>query len=145
MQAAPPIADEFPASRETVPPADQSGRDRRASPLSQPRLAGSDDTGSKSVASAKPFPDVSPDGSGDGPRIYRIRDGDTLMRIAERYLGDSRRWPEILAGDVLRDPELVPVGKELRIPSTPRESAIPAGPPPASLATPPVTKLVPVE
>ena len=52
------------------------------------------------------------------PRKHRIRDGDTPKRIAKRYLGHEDRWPEIVAlnRDVLPNPDILPVGKELRIP-----------------------------
>jgi phage tail protein X len=52
------------------------------------------------------------------PRIHRIVDGDTLTSLAVRYWGDASRAGEIFAAnrDVLSHPELLPVGKEIRIP-----------------------------
>lgn len=52
------------------------------------------------------------------PRRHRVADGDTLPKLAARYLGDSRRHPEIFAAnpDVLSDPRLLPVGIDLVIP-----------------------------
>lgn len=51
-------------------------------------------------------------------REHRIVDGDTLERLAERYLGDRLRAEEIfeLNRDRLRDPNILPVGRRLRIP-----------------------------
>lgn len=51
-------------------------------------------------------------------REHRIVDGDTLDRLALRYLGDAQRSEEIfeLNRDRLRDPSILPVGKRLRIP-----------------------------
>jgi hypothetical protein len=51
-------------------------------------------------------------------RSHLIADGDTLDRLAERYLQDPARAREIfeLNQDVLRDPNLLPIGKPLRIP-----------------------------
>ena len=51
-------------------------------------------------------------------REHRIVDGDSLQGLAQRYLGDSLRAEEIyeLNRDRLRDPNILPVGKRLRIP-----------------------------
>lgn len=55
-----------------------------------------------------------------GP-THRVADGDTLVRLAERYLGSAERWRELYEfnRDVLTAPELLPIGAELRIPTTP--------------------------
>lgn len=55
-----------------------------------------------------------------GPRTHKIVDGDTLPALAQRYLGSAARAREILDAnrDVLSDPELLPIGVELKIPST---------------------------
>lgn len=52
------------------------------------------------------------------PRPYRLRDGDTLENIAERYLGGSNRANEIFEAnrEVLARPDLLPVGKTILIP-----------------------------
>jgi nucleoid-associated protein YgaU len=57
------------------------------------------------------------------PRAYRLRDGDTLESIAERFLGTRARAEEIFAGNrnVLARPDLLPVGTTIIIP--PRSSA----------------------
>lgn len=51
-------------------------------------------------------------------REHRLVDGDTLERLAQRYLGDRQRWPEIQAENfaVLRDPRVLPIGKTIRLP-----------------------------
>ncbi len=51
-------------------------------------------------------------------RTHRITDGDTLARIAQRYLGDARRYAEIQTAnrEVLANPDLLPIGAVLRIP-----------------------------
>lgn len=56
----------------------------------------------------------------DGPRKHRVRDGDTLASLAERFLGDAKRADELLAANRERitDPELLPIGIELVIPAT---------------------------
>jgi nucleoid-associated protein YgaU len=47
-----------------------------------------------------------------------IRDGDTLEDIARRHLGDAERWQEIyeLNRQLLPDPDILPIGLELRLP-----------------------------
>jgi nucleoid-associated protein YgaU len=52
------------------------------------------------------------------PRTHKIVDGDTLAVLAERYLGSAARAQEIFEAnrDVLPDPELLPIGAELKIP-----------------------------
>jgi len=50
--------------------------------------------------------------------LHQIEDGDTLEGLAREYLGDSQRAAEIFEAnrDVLDDPEILPLGRELRIP-----------------------------
>jgi len=52
------------------------------------------------------------------PRMHVIVDGDSLERLAGRYLDDPRRSKEIyeLNHDVLTSPDLLPIGAELKIP-----------------------------
>ena len=54
----------------------------------------------------------------NGPLVHRIADGDTLSKLAERYLGRSERYLEIYNAnrDVLASPDLLPIGATLRIP-----------------------------
>ena len=51
-------------------------------------------------------------------RTHRIVDGDSLAALAERYLGSASRAGEIFQAnrDVLLDPQLLPIGVELKIP-----------------------------
>ena len=50
---------------------------------------------------------------------YTIQRGDSLSTIAQRMLGDSRRWPEIyqLNHTVLPSPDFLPIGVQLVLPS----------------------------
>jgi hypothetical protein len=52
------------------------------------------------------------------PRPYRIRDGDTLESIAERFLGNPNRAAEIFERNrsVLPQPNILPLGQTLLIP-----------------------------
>lgn len=53
------------------------------------------------------------------PVTHTVRDGDTLPGIAERYLGSRERYRELYEAnrDVLKGPDLLPIGAVLRIPS----------------------------
>lgn len=52
------------------------------------------------------------------PRTYRLRDGDTLEALAERFLGSRERAGEIFAANqpALSRPDLLPVGTSITIP-----------------------------
>ena len=52
-------------------------------------------------------------------RTYTIRAGDTLVGIARSQLGDGARWHEIrdLNRDRIPDPDSIPVGTTIRLPS----------------------------
>jgi len=56
------------------------------------------------------------------PRRYRLRDGDTLEKIAERFLANRGRAGEIFEAnrDVLTRADLLPVGVTIVLP--PRDS-----------------------
>lgn len=68
-----------------------------------------------------PAPDAPAHFSHAGPnhRIHVIHDGDTLERLAERYLNDGSRALELfdLNRDVLDNPNLLEIGVELRVPA----------------------------
>lgn len=54
-------------------------------------------------------------------KLHVVRDGDTLKRLAQRYLGDPDRYREIfeLNTATLDNPEILPLGAKIKIP--PRE------------------------
>jgi hypothetical protein len=68
------------------------------------------------------------------PRRHVVVDGDSLARLAGRYLDDSRRGHEIFEANrgVLNDPEILPLGVELVIPD--RTAATPNPQSPQSFA-----------
>lgn len=60
-----------------------------------------------------------PTGDVRPPRTHVVIDGDSLAKLAGRYLDDPRRSDELFALNraVLSDPELLPIGVELKIPN----------------------------
>ena len=57
--------------------------------------------------------------------VHIVRNGDTLEKLAERYLGDEGRALELfdLNRDQLTNPHLLPIDAELRIPITVRRQS----------------------
>jgi nucleoid-associated protein YgaU len=67
------------------------------------------------------FAGVLPQTRTPGPRLYTVRAGDTLSRIARDQLGNADRWPEIfvLNRAIIRHPDRIFPGQVLTLPSTP--------------------------
>lgn len=68
---------------------------------------------------ATPTSDVARAASGDRPRTYRVRAGETLSLIARRTMGDGNAWPRIYELNrslIGPNPEAIAEGMELRIP-----------------------------
>jgi nucleoid-associated protein YgaU len=103
-------ANEPGVTREAVPATFQ---DLNSAP--QPTVASFDVTAVTKKNSPPRDPGVRP---ADALRTHVVIDGDTLTRLADRYLDDSDRSTEIygLNRDLLTNPELLPIGVELRIP-----------------------------
>jgi nucleoid-associated protein YgaU len=128
----PIISNEFPSSNQHVPQTSSNPIKINPRP-NQPRSAADSES------------------HGDGPRVHRIRDGDTLRRLAERYLKNGDRWIEILDANrsVLRDPDVLPVGKVITIPErgnreTTTVNAAVDTPPSVNPKDEPLTPLVPI-
>lgn len=100
------------------------------------------------VASATPTPSVQPGvlptarvarrpaPASAGSRTYTIRKGDVLGLIAQRELGSSKRWKEILSLNPGLDEKKLHVGKTILLPTTgatpaPRRSLVAANTDPA--------------
>jgi nucleoid-associated protein YgaU len=52
------------------------------------------------------------------PRVHVVQRGDTLGKIAERWLGDSDLWPALYRAnrDRIKDPSRIYPGQRLSIP-----------------------------
>jgi len=62
-------------------------------------------------------------------RVVIIKEGDTLRKLAEEYLGSKDRWREFLKVNIISDPELIMPGERLYVPILPRETSISSGHP----------------
>lgn len=51
--------------------------------------------------------------------VHTVESGDTLSKLAKRYLGDASRYPEIFRAnkDQLSNPDKIKVGQKLKIPN----------------------------
>jgi predicted Zn-dependent protease len=51
--------------------------------------------------------------------IYEVQSGDTLSKIAKRFLGDANRYQAIfeMNTDQLKDPNMIRAGQKLKIPN----------------------------
>lgn len=86
----------------------------------------------------------SPPGSADiGPKsiTHKIVDGDTLEKLAERYLGSADRYMEIYEANrfLLPGPEVLPIGVELKIPLTAKPATSASDNPPSQGPLVPIT------
>ena len=50
------------------------------------------------------------------PLTYTVRQGDSLLRIAQALLGDASRWREIVDFNLINDPNRIVPGMTLKIP-----------------------------
>jgi hypothetical protein len=73
----------------------------------------------------------------NGPRTHVVVDGDSLERLAGRYLDDSSRANEIYEAnrELLASPDLLPIGAELVIPKHTRSATFDTASPQTSLAS----------
>ncbi len=123
-RASRPGADDTAASLQVASVARQVRRVER--PQARPAMAAS-----FSAAVGRPVSDLMSGGVGwpvdrsRAERRHTIRDGDTLEAISRRHYGDARYAGFLFQHnrDVLRRPDLLPLGAVLRIPAHPESSA----------------------
>jgi nucleoid-associated protein YgaU len=65
-----------------------------------------------------------PDPEAQPPTVYVVQADDTLWSIARKVLGRGERWREILDlnRDLIPDPDRLPPGQKIRIPTSPAPS-----------------------
>jgi len=75
---------------------------------------------SKSPASndAPDFSNVQSGGSSTATKVYEVKSGDSLSKIAKREYGDANAWNRIFEAnkDILKDPDKIYPGQKLKIP-----------------------------
>ncbi len=95
-------------------------------PASPPELPKSYPTGGQPPATrwGSSMSEMLPE-SASSPPTHKIIDGDSLALLAERYLGSASRASVIFAANryVLSQPEILPIGVELKIPRADRAPA----------------------
>lgn len=79
------------------------------------------ESGSSSTSKAD-FSDVQSGSSttaAGGDRVYVVRSGDSLSKIAQREYGDANKWRQIFEAnqDKIKNPDLIHPGQELKIPA----------------------------
>ncbi|MCI0331598.1 MAG: LysM peptidoglycan-binding domain-containing protein [Planctomycetes bacterium] len=85
------------------------------------------------TVSPPPWPEPAEE---NGPRTHVVVDGDSLEKLAGRYLDDPRRGNEIYEAnrELLASPDLLPIGAELVIPKASSRSAFEGSSPQSSIA-----------
>ncbi len=94
------------------------------------------------------LPSAMPSGpapSGDGSKVYIVKRGDSLSKIAKQFLGSVDRYKDLAKFNKIPSPYTISPGQEIRIP-TPPGSPIPPPPSevpsPTSMVVPPVSRPV---
>jgi len=64
------------------------------------------------------FSNVSSGSSSTATKIYEVKAGDSLSKIAKHEYGDPNKWPKIFEAntDILKDPNKIFPGQKLKIP-----------------------------
>jgi nucleoid-associated protein YgaU len=75
--------------------------------------------GSSSANPSTPdFSNVQSGGSSTATKVYEVKSGDSLSKIAKREYGDANAWNRIFEAnkDILKDPNKIYPGQKLKIP-----------------------------
>jgi nucleoid-associated protein YgaU len=64
------------------------------------------------------FSNVRGGSSSTAPKLREVKSGDSLSKIAKQEYGDASKWPLIFEAnkDVLKDPDKIFPGQQLKIP-----------------------------
>ena len=81
-----------------------------------PTLANSQPTAPTSVPNPTPVKTPTVNAPAQ-PITYRVAAGDTLSALAQRYLGDAKRYTEIAKANNIADPNKIAAGQQLIIPN----------------------------
>jgi nucleoid-associated protein YgaU len=78
-----------------------------------------DDTGAQAMGNDMPeFSNVEGGSSSTATKTYVVMSGDSLSKIAKREYGNAKEWNRIFEAnrDILKDPDKIYPGQELKIP-----------------------------
>jgi nucleoid-associated protein YgaU len=64
------------------------------------------------------FSNVNSGSSSTATKVYEVKSGDSLSKIAKHEYGDASKWPKIFEAnkDILKDPNKIFPGQKLKIP-----------------------------
>lgn len=65
-----------------------------------------------------------PDEKKNEAKTHRVKKGDTMWDMAEKYLGDGKRWKEIAKLNNMKSGWDLRVGKDIKIPPKEKESTV---------------------
>lgn len=70
---------------------------------------------------APDFSNVQSGGSSTATKIYVVKSGDSLSKIAKNEYGNANAWKAIFEAnrDILKDPDKIQPGQKLKIPPKP--------------------------
>ena len=76
-------------------------------------------SGGSSTAPSSKKPTPLPPSPATRFRVYTVQKGDSLSKIAKHEYGDANAWRKIFEAnkDVIKDPDLIYPGQELKIPA----------------------------
>ncbi len=105
------------------PRAGQRGRRRAASTHAPDEGRGAfdyawDSTQEASMSDMPDFSNVNSGSSSTAEKIYEVKSGDSLSKIAKNEYGDASKWRQIFEAnqDILKDPNKIFPGQKLKIP-----------------------------
>ena len=82
-------------------------------------VKGSGSTSATPTSSSNPdFSNVQSGGSSTATKIYEVKSGDSLSKIAKKEYGDANAWKKIFEAnkDLIKDPDKIFPGQKLKIP-----------------------------
>ena len=81
-------------------------------------VAGIDRDEGEAMSDIPDFSNVESGSSSTATKIYEVKPGDSLSKIAKQEYGDANKWPQIFEAnkDILKDPNKIYPGQKLKIP-----------------------------
>ncbi|KKQ25574.1 MAG: LysM domain protein [Candidatus Woesebacteria bacterium GW2011_GWA1_37_8] len=68
-------------------------------------------------------------------KIHKVEKGDDLWKISEKYYGTGYKWVEIAKENEIKNPGLIEVGQEIKIPETSPAVTVTVAPPKTEILT----------